>query len=136
MKRKTREWVRKAESDFRRARDVLNEVSNSGKLYRDQICFSCQQSAEKYLKALLEELAFPIPKTHNLIGIYALLTPNHPKLRTVRRGLYLSDFAVDFRYPGSWATKRQATAALRWADRIRTECRSILGIKANGRKKS
>ena len=47
----------------------------------------------------------------------------------VRRGLlFLSDFAVDTRYPGSNASKRQAVAALRWAERVRTPARALLGM--------
>ena len=126
MKKKTREWVRKAESDF----GLANEATNSARVYHDQVCFFCQQSAEKYLKALLEESALPIPKTHNLIGLYTLLHSHQRSLGPTRRGLlYLSDFAVDFRYPGNWASKRQALAALRWAARIRQQCRSLLGLK-------
>ena len=50
MKRMTREWIRKAEDDFRAA-GVLAAGSEP---FHDQVCFHCQQSAEKYLKALLE----------------------------------------------------------------------------------
>jgi len=46
----------------------------------------------------------------------------------------LSDFAVDVRYPEESANKRQAVAALRWADRIRTEARKLLGIRDRRRK--
>ena len=84
----------------------------------------------------IEDLGLTIPKTHNLMGLYALVHPHHPVLRSVRRGLlYLSDFAVDYRYPGNWASKRQAVAALRWAERVRQECRTLLGIKPTRRKK-
>jgi hypothetical protein len=33
------------------------------------------------------------------------------------------------RYPGGNASKRQATAALRWAERVRTAARALLGIR-------
>ena len=33
---------------------------------------------------------------------------------------FLTDFAVDTRYPGDNATKWQAKAAVRWAKRVRT----------------
>ena len=51
MKRLTREWVRKAEADYRAA-ELLDRGSDP---LHDQACFHCQQCAEKYLKALLEE---------------------------------------------------------------------------------
>jgi HEPN domain-containing protein len=100
-----------------------------GEPFHDQVCFLCQQSAEKYLKALLAESGRAIPRTHNLDDLLGLLPPTHSTLRSLRRGfIYLTDFAVDFRYPGALATKRQAQAALRWAGKIRDSCRSLLGL--------
>ena len=52
MKRTTKEWVRKAENDYRTA----ELLALSSEPLHDQLCFHCQQAAEKYLKALLEEL--------------------------------------------------------------------------------
>jgi HEPN domain-containing protein len=96
----------------------------------DHVCFLCQQSGEKHLKALLEELGLPIPKTHDLERLLNDLLPHHPSLRSLRRGAkYLSQFAVSPRYPGFHSTKRQAQAALRWAGRVRLACRTLLGLK-------
>ena len=44
--------------------------------------------------------------------------------------MFLTDFAVEYRYPGDNASKRQAQAALRWAGRVRDACRALLGIRA------
>jgi HEPN domain-containing protein len=99
------------------------------------VCFHCQQSAEKYLKGLPEELGLTVPKTHDLEGVLGLLLPHHPTLRSLRRGLdFLTQFAVDTRYPGENATKRQAEAALRWEDRVRTAARHLLGIRPRRRR--
>jgi HEPN domain-containing protein len=82
------------------------------------------------LKALLEERGHAIPKTHNLDDLFSLLHLHYAVLRPLRRGLiFLTDFAVDIRYPGDAASKRQALAALRWAERVRTACRALLGIR-------
>jgi HEPN domain-containing protein len=122
----TREWVGKAEDDVQLA---LVAADKGSRLY-DGIGFHCQQAAEKYLKALLQEAGGPIPKTHNLVDLLTLLTPIPPSLRSLRRGLkFLTRFAVDHRYPGKDATKRQAQAALRWSDRVRSACRTLLGLK-------
>jgi HEPN domain-containing protein len=118
--------VRKAEHDVKAARII---AGGPDRLY-DNVCFHCQQAAEKYLKALLQEAGRPVPRTHDLRLLLTLLLPIHLGLRSLRRGLlFLSQFAVDHRYPGRDATKRQADAALRWADRVRTACRTILGLK-------
>ena len=101
----------------------------------DQVCFHCQQAAEKYLKALLEELGHPVPKTHNLDSLAALLLPHYSDLKSVRRGMpVLTRFAVAVRYPGDNATKRQAMSAVRWAGRVRTICRRLLGLREPRRK--
>jgi len=96
----------------------------------DGVCFHCQQGTEKYLKALMEEIGVFIPKTHDLDVLLTALVPYHPQLRSMRRGLlFLSDFAVDFRYPGNDASKRQAMAAVRWANRAREFARTVLRIR-------
>ena len=105
-------------------------AADKGRRLYDGIGFHCQQAAEKYLKALLQEAGRPVPKTHNLDDLLTLLAPIHPILRPLRRGLrFLTRFAVDHRYPGKDATKLQAQAALRWANRVRTACRTLLGLK-------
>jgi HEPN domain-containing protein len=132
MKRATRAWVRKAESDYAAA----VQLGRGDKPFHDERCFHCQQSAEKFLKGLLEELGQTVPKTHDLIALRKLLLPHHPKLRGLRRGLeFLTDFAVDTRYPGDNATKRQAIAAERWASAVRQACRQILGLRPVRRRK-
>jgi HEPN domain-containing protein len=84
------------------------------------------------LKALLEELGLQVAKTHDLERLLNDLLPHHSALRSLRRGVkYLSQFAVSPRYPGFHSTKRQANAALRWADQVRMACRTILGLKVN-----
>jgi HEPN domain-containing protein len=122
----TREWIRKAEDDFRAA-DVLARGSEP---FADQVCFHCQQCAEKYLKALLHELGQTFPKTHDLEDLLDLLLPHHSPLSRFRRGLrFLTGFAVDPRYPLLRTTKRQAASALRWAGQVRDACRRILHIR-------
>jgi HEPN domain-containing protein len=102
----------------------------------DQACFLCQQCAEKYLKALLEELGLTIPRTHVLQDLLTLLKPYHPSLRSLRRGMdFLTQFAVGTRYPGDDATKRQARAALRWAGKVRDAARSLLSIRPSRKRR-
>src|SRR5262245_17049605 len=131
MKKLTREWVRKAEAD----RVLALEGSRLDAPVHDGVCFHCQQCAEKYLKALLQELGLSIPRTHVLRDLLGLLLPHYPSLRQFQRGLkFLTRFAVDTRYPGQQATKRQATAALRWADKVRASVRPLLGIRNRPRR--
>jgi hypothetical protein len=48
--------------------------------------------------------------------------------------IFLSDFAVDTRYPGNSASKRQAASALRWMDRVRATSRDLLGVRPQGKR--
>src|SRR5712691_3092174 len=126
MKKLTREWVRKAEADFR----VAAKLASESESFHDQLCFHCQQAAEKYLKALLEELSLSVVKIHDLEPLLDKLLPHYSSLRSLRRGLkFLTNFAVAIRYPGDNASKRQATAAQRWAGKVRDACRLLLGIR-------
>lgn len=132
MKKITSEWVRKAEAD----RLAAKKLARSAIPLHDVVCFHCQQCAEKYLKALMEENGLTVLKTHDLDHLQTLLIAHHPTLRSLRRGfVFLTSFAVDTRYPGDRATKRQANSALRWTERIRQHIRSILGIPARRSRK-
>jgi HEPN domain-containing protein len=127
MRRATREWIRKAEADHRVA---LGLDSGIVQAVSDQVCFHCQQSAEKYLKAILEELAQPIPKTHDLLFLFGLVQSHFPLVTGLRRGLAtLTRYGVVTRYPGFSASRRQAAAAMRWSERVRRVCRTVLGLR-------
>lgn len=120
-------WVRKAEADIITAL----QLSRSRFALHDQVCFHCQQAAEKYLKALLEELSLPVPRVHDLANLLSLLLSHHSSLHPLRRGLFfLTTYAVEVRYPDRSASRRQAQAALRWADRVRATVRVLLGIRS------
>src|SRR5260221_9652793 len=109
MKRLTAAWVRKAEAHHLRAVNLARVLRND----HDGVCFHCQQAAEKYLKALLEELGLGVPRTHILRDLAGLLLPHYPVLRTLHRGLkFLTRFAVGIRYPRDDATKPHSTAAM------------------------
>lgn len=94
MKKLTATWIKKAKADF----VATKKLAQGSHPLHDQVCFLCQQSAEKYLKALLVELNLRVPRTHNLVALLPLLTPSYGSLRSLRRGLdYLTGFAVDTR---------------------------------------
>lgn len=81
------------------------------------------------MKALLFEAGQVPPRTHDLDTLLTLLLPQDPALGTLRRRVQLlTRYAVDFRYPDERATKRQAQAALRHAEKVRQELRVRLGL--------
>jgi HEPN domain-containing protein len=81
MKRHTAQRVLKAEEDIEAARSLVAQA----KPPRDIVCFHCQQAAEKYLKALLQELGLSIPYTHDLEELLDLLVPHDTTLKPLRR---------------------------------------------------
>jgi HEPN domain-containing protein len=76
MRRQTARWLRKAEEDFEGACELA-----ARKLpLRDFVYFHCEQTAEKYLKALLQELGVAVPRTHNLNDLVNLVLPHDATL--------------------------------------------------------
>jgi HEPN domain-containing protein len=95
----------------------------------DLSCFCAQQSAEKYLKALLAELERPIPKIHDLIKLRILVSDAFPELTLLDPALeVLSVFAVEFRYPGPSATKSLARQAYLDCELARETVRRLLKL--------
>jgi HEPN domain len=73
-----------------------------------------------------------VPKTHEIADIIDLLLPGDASLARLRRkGDSLTQYAVDYRYPGEMANKRQMEAALRHVDEIRLECRGKLKLSVS-----
>jgi HEPN domain-containing protein len=96
---------------------------------REIVCFHCQQFSEKYFKALLQERGLPVPYTHDLEALLALVLPHQPAFKALRPGLKgLTGHAVDTRYPGRRINKRQTETAWRCAERVRTAARMALGL--------
>jgi HEPN domain-containing protein len=81
MNELTAEWIAKAEGDYATAGRELRaqEYPNY-----DAVCFHAQQTAEKYLKAFLQENDVAFPKTHSLIELLELCLPLDDKLETLR----------------------------------------------------
>jgi HEPN domain-containing protein len=126
MKQATREWVAKAEEDFLAATDLARRRKRP---VWSTVCFHAQQCAEKYLKARMEEAGLPIPRTHDLEVLLNPLLPVEPLWAALRTALQtLTDYAVDFRYPGQMAHKTHAERALRDCKAVRREVRLSLGL--------
>ncbi len=126
MKAATRDWIAKAEGDFQAA-TALARLRKAP--LHDQVCFHCQQCAEKYLKARLEEAGLHYPKTHDLEVLLNLILQNEPLWTALSPALKsLSGFAVEFRYPGNSATPDDAAQALKDVKSIRKEIRQALGL--------
>jgi HEPN domain-containing protein len=126
MKPLTLEWIAKAEEDFAAAIALARLRRH---ILPNAVCFHGQQCAEKYLKAQLQEAGLPVPKIHDLTFLLQQLLPIHPLLAALHPNLLrLTDYGVDFRYPGNQATLIDAKSALRDCRTVRREIRHALGL--------
>ncbi len=126
MKPLTREWVANAEGDFEVARQIMRQRK---KPVLDAACFHCQQTVEKYFKARLCEAGLAFPKTHDLVVLFNLILPLESLWSSLLPAAQtLTDYAVDFRYPGDNATAAEARQELEDCTVVRREVRSRLGL--------
>lgn len=122
----TLEWVARAEEDAAVAEreSRVRKHPSSG-----AVCYHAQQCIEKYLKAFLQEMQLPIPKTHDLHALLALCGMDRFGAVVDRDGLVaLSRYATLFRYPGELATRADAKQAILHMRRYRKVLRNHLDL--------
>lgn len=88
------------------ARQALNDLRSGDVLYGagqyENAAFLCQQAAEKSAKAFLAWHDVRFPKTHSLEELRKLIEPMDAEMaQVVDRARGLTDYAWEFRYPGS-----------------------------------
>ena len=112
-----REWVAKAQGDYRVAR---RELSAADEPSFDAVCFHSQQCAEKLIKALLIREGVVPPKTHDLSLLSNLLVPLRGEPPCSPEDLrFLTQAATLFRYPGESAERQDATQAVEICEALR-----------------
>ncbi|HMP73331.1 MAG TPA: HEPN domain-containing protein [Kiritimatiellia bacterium] len=104
------EWIAKAEGD---AASANREWRARKRPNYDSACFHAQQCVEKYLKAALVHRAIHFPKVHDLETLLDLCLAPYPLWEAMRQDLQLlTQYAVQFRYPGENADKEDARKAV------------------------
>jgi HEPN domain-containing protein len=89
-----REWLRRARSN------LLQEKASQPGVYLEDLCFQCQQAAEKSFKALLLSRESSFPYTHDLARLPGLIEKSEEVPERIREAARLTDYAVETRYPG------------------------------------
>ena len=90
------EWLNFAKEDLETAKTLLN----SEYLFNRSICYHCQQSAEKDLKAYIIYLDLPLNKTHNLIKLVDQISELDKEITHLQKAVeVLTDYIVTARYP-------------------------------------
>jgi HEPN domain-containing protein len=127
MNELTEEWMLKAEQDFNAA-NLLMYAGESP--IPDYVSFHCQQCAEKYLKAYLQEHGVEFERRHDLLSLLNLCQSLDDEFIQIKKDLsQLNRFAVVVRYPGITVPPKTAKAALKSADRVREFIRKKLKVK-------
>lgn len=121
------EWVKKAEEDFLSANYLIRKKTHTP---FDVVCFLSQQSVEKYMKAYLVQLKKPFSKTHDLLELLKAFESDKGGLELFRDlFVRLGEYAVQFRYPGEEADRKEAKIALLDASEIRKFIRQKMRIR-------
>ena len=128
MKKGTLEWMNYAERDFEAAR-VLRDSYNPP---YEIIGYHCQQSAEKYLKALLIEYGQPVPFIHDLGKLNLECRKVLPVLSEIQNYCErLTPFGTVTRYPGSSMIvgSEHMSSVVAWSKEVRDIIREHLQSK-------
>lgn len=127
MKPLTSEWVEKAEKDWNSLQREIRARKNPN---YDAACFFAQQCVEKYLKARLVEADIYFKKIHDLTYLLELAKPVEPLWVSYEQEMrLLTDYAVEFRYPGASADLQIAKLAQKVCKSFRATARQGLGLK-------
>ncbi|MCY7292819.1 MAG: HEPN domain-containing protein [Ferruginibacter sp.] len=110
-------WMQFAREDLTVAKQILK---SEFPVYR-AVCFQCQQSAEKYLKAYQILYEIRIIKTHNLVAIIDTLIDFDKNIEQFKvKSKDISNYAVAYRYPDDFEdiTKQQVEDSIFLATEI------------------
>lgn len=89
-----REWLNRAKSNLRRARERIPGV------YLEDMCYDAQQAAEKAVKALMIRRELDFPFVHDLDRLISLLEEDGEVIPDeVRQVGQLTKYAIVGRYP-------------------------------------
>ena len=126
MNELTSEWVEKADNDFHSA-DILLTAGEFP--IPDSACFHCQQCAEKYLKAFLQEHMVRFERTHSLTLLLDLCTSLDKEFEKLKKDLeQLENYSVAVRYPGVKISVKIAKEAFITTKRVRQFVRKKLKL--------
>jgi len=92
-----REWLNRARSNLA----VAECAANIPDVFFEDLCFNCQQAAEKAFKALLVHAKLSVPRTHDIAELLTLVQEagfNPPD--KILEAAKLTGFSVASRYPG------------------------------------
>ena len=91
------EWNKSARSNLERAK--VGRISDA--IMYEDLCFDCQQAAEKSIKALLISRDKKFPPIHSIAGLLEIVADAGIDVpQSIQEAVILTDYAVKTRYPG------------------------------------
>lgn len=123
-------WLRRAESNL----ELAKAGKKSKKIFYEDLCFECQQTAEKALKAVLISIDKKFRKTHNIELLIKLLEAEGIKIPVIiAKAKQLSDYAVETRYPGDFSpvSNKEYKQALSIAEDVFRWAKIVLNLEKN-----
>jgi len=125
-----KEWLDYAQRDYDFAVDVEGQFWPK---HMEKICYHCQQSAEKALKAVLAYNEVEIPKTHNIERLVNECSKYDSTIKMeIKISGKMTDYATISRYPDNlteW-TEDDAKLALKYAEQTLSMAKKALNITA------
>lgn len=92
-----REWLHSAMMDLRSIEKILDDP-----FLTPVACFHAQQCVEKALKAILEKNGREVPKTHDIIRLFALAEKIYDLEIDMDLLHKVSELYIETRYPGDF----------------------------------
>ncbi len=124
MKKITESWIKAGDDDLRTVRKLLDDEY----LYHI-VAFHCQQSVEKYFKAIIEECNLDFIKTHNLENLFDTVDD------TLINDEKLDSLYIDARYPSSFGLlpngkpdRKEINLFIQFVESIRTQILDFLNL--------
>jgi len=111
-------WIDKAEKDLL---SVQHELSFPDAV-TEAVCFHCQQSVEKFLKAYLVFLGVPFTKIHEIGELITKCEDKDKEISVLKeKADKLTDYAIEVRYPEEWfePTLEEAKEAFEIAKKVK-----------------
>jgi HEPN domain-containing protein len=114
-----RDWLTRASHDLRSSR-ALASLDDP---LLDTAIYHCQQAAEKSVKAWLQWIDDPFPKTHDVEDLVERASGVNPEFRKFAKAAsVLTPYVSAFRYPGGFEepmpTRAEFDEALQYAQAI------------------
>ena len=108
-------WLKRAKSSLIHSSDDKKDG-----LFYEELCFDCQQSAEKSLKALIVDLGLVVHRTHSFRELFKELKKRIQLPDWSEEILELGQYAVMTRYPDDYReiTEKEYDRAVEIAERV------------------